>query len=121
MKNMNTNSKVVLTSISAFASLSCLSIPGFNILVPLVLWLVWRDEDPEFGSAAKVIVNSQISWSIWLIISLLLCFLLTFVLIGFILIWIMPLLWIIFTIRQAVKMSNGDYSYKMPMTISFLK
>lgn len=118
---MNTNSKVVITSVSAFASLLTGTFPGVNVIAPLILWLVWKDEDPEFNAAGKVILNSQISWLIWLLISFFVCGILTFILIGFILMWLLPLLWIIFTIMQTVRMSNGDYSYKMPMTISFLK
>lgn len=119
MKNMNTNSKVVLTAVSPFTML--LGLPVFNIIVPLILWLVWKDEDPELNTAGKAILNSQISWFIWLIIAFAIGVPLAFILIGFVIIGITLLLWLIFTIIQAVKMSNGDYSYKMPMTISFLK
>lgn len=118
---MTTNSKVVITSISAFAALFSGTIPGLNVLAPLILWLVWKDEDPEFSAAAKVILNSQLSWCIWIVIGFVIGFALTVILIGFVLMFVMPLLWIIFTIMQAVRMSNGDYSYKMPLTISFLK
>lgn len=118
---MNTNSKVVITAISPLATLLSLGIPGLNVIAPLILWLVWKDEDPELNAAGKVILNSQISWCIWTIIGIAIGFALTVILIGFVIVLVMPLLWLIFTIMQAVRMSNGDYSYKMPMTISFLR
>lgn len=118
---MNTNSKVVITAVSPLATLLSMGIPGLNIIAPLILWLVWKDEDPELNAAGKVILNSQISWFIWLVIAFAIGIPLSFILIGIVIIVVMFLLWLIFTIMQAVKMSNGNYSYKMPMTISFLK
>lgn len=111
----------MLTAVSPFATILSMGSPGLNVIAPLILWLVWKDEDPELNAAGKVILNSQISWLIWLIIGYTIGIVLTVILIGFVIIGITLLLWLIFTIMQAVKMSNGDYSYKMPMTISFLK
>jgi hypothetical protein len=36
-------------------------------------------------------------------------------------IWIVPSLWIIFSIVQCLRVINGDSNYVMPCTIKFLK
>lgn len=92
-----------------------------NFIAPLILWLVWKKDLPQVDQPAKNVINSQISWTIWVTISYIVCGILTLVLIGFLIIWIVPLLWLIFSIVHLVKMSNGDTHYVMPMTIKFLK
>lgn len=65
----------------------------------------------------KNILNAQISWTIYTIISLLSIF----ALVGFVLAPVVIIAWIVLTIISAVKAANGDYEYVMPFTITFLK
>lgn len=118
---MDTNNKAIITAISPFASLLSASFPGLNIIAPLICWLIWKDEDPAMERIGRNILNSQISWGIWLLISSVVFGILCLIFVGFLFIWIMPLLWVIFTIIQAVKVANRDYDYVMPLTIRFLK
>lgn len=91
------------------------------VVVPLVLWLVWKDQYPRIDRVGKHVLNGQISWCIWMIIASVISGILMFILIGWLTIWIAPLLWLIFTIIQAVKISNGEDNYEMPLTITFLR
>lgn len=65
----------------------------------------------------KNVLNGQLSWSLYSLIGALLYF----VLIGFVIVPIISLLWLIFSIVNAVKVANGRLDYVMPFTIRFLK
>ena len=118
---MNKDTKLVILAVSPLSTL-LLIIPGLNILVPFVLWLTWKDEEASVDQLGRNILNAQLSWFIWMILSLLICVPLCLVFIGFILIWgIVLVLWLVFTIIQAISVSNGNYDYVMPATIRFLK
>jgi hypothetical protein len=97
------------------------TIPILNIIAPLIVWLWWRDKDQFIDRAGRSILNSQISWTIWLALSHIICGVLTLILIGWLIIWIVRSLWAIFTIVQCLKVINGDSNYVMPCTIKFLK
>jgi uncharacterized Tic20 family protein len=93
-----------------------LGIPFGNVLGPLVLWLVKRDEDPFVDSCGKESVNFQISMTIYMVIS----FLLMFIFIGFFMIIAVMVINIVYTIIAAIKASEGT-SYTYPFTIRFIK
>ncbi len=118
---MSPETKSTLLGLSPLSSLVSGTIPGLNIIVPLVLWLVWKDENPQLAQIGKNILNSQISWTIWIIIATAISLVLVLILIGVVLIYVAPILWLIFTIINAVKVCNGETNYVMPMTITFLK
>jgi uncharacterized protein len=92
-------------------------VPLGNILGPLIVWLVKRAEMPMVDEHGKESLNFQITVVIAMLVSGMLCF----VLIGFVLFPIVYLVALILTIMAAVKVSNGDYSYKYPLTIRLLK
>jgi uncharacterized Tic20 family protein len=91
--------------------------PLGNLLGPLIVWLVKRAEMPMVDEHGKESLNFQITVVIAMLVSGMLCF----VLIGFVLFPIVYLVALILTIMAAVKVSNGDYSYKYPLTIRLLK
>jgi uncharacterized Tic20 family protein len=93
-----------------------LGIPFGNILGPLIVWLIKRDEDPFVDLCGKESLNFQISMTIYLAISVVLMFLF----IGFFLVIILMILNIVYTIIAAIKASEGD-SYSYPFTIRFIK
>lgn len=91
-------------------------IPLGNIIVPLVIWLIKKEESPFVDFHGKEVLNFQIS----LIIYFAIAFILIFVLIGlpmFIALWVFSL---IIVIMAAIKANDGQY-YKYPLTIRFIK
>ncbi|TDM14331.1 DUF4870 domain-containing protein [Macrococcus bovicus] len=87
-----------------------------SILVPIVLWLVKRDQSAYVDAQGKAYLNFGISYFIWLTIS----GLLMFVLIGFITTPIIGTAYLIFNIIGVVKANEGIV-YKPFGTIPFLK
>lgn len=92
-------------------------LPSFgNIIGPLILWLVKKDQDPLVDATGKAVLNFQISVTIYGII----CSLLIFIGIGIVLLPILAIVTIIYTIIGALKANDGQV-YKYPFTIQFLK
>lgn len=118
---MDTSSKATIVSLSGFSSMFFGSIPGLNIIVPLILWQVWKGNDPALDAPAKNVVNFQISWTIWLVLSGMVCYVLMFVLIGFVLVFVAPVLWFVLTFLQTLRYANGRQDYVPWGTIRFLK
>ena len=87
-----------------------------HVLVPLAIWLIKRADNPEIDATGKEVLNFQISFSIYFLIAGALCW----ILIGFLILPIFLIIWLICTILAAVRTSNGE-SYRYPMTIRFLK
>ena len=87
----------------------------FGFIVPLVVWLVKKDDSPYLGRQSAEALNFQIT----MLIAYVACMILTGVLIGALL---LPLVWIfnlIMCILAAVKTNNGE-EYKYPMTIRLI-
>lgn len=93
-----------------------LGIPLGNILGPLVLWLVKKDQDALVDATGKEVLNFQISASIYGIV----CILLALAVIGFILLPILIIAVIVYTIIGAIKANEGQL-YRYPFTIRFIK
>lgn len=96
--------------------LGFIGIPLGNILGPLVLWLIKKEEDPLVDATGKEVLNFQISASIYGIV----CVLLAFVVIGFILLPILLIAVVIYTIIGAIKANEGQL-YRYPFIIRFIK
>ncbi len=91
-------------------------IPFGNLLGPLIVWLVKRDESPLVDREGKESLNFQISMSIYAIVS----FLFIVLFIGIPMLVIVGLVDLILTIVATVKTANGE-SYVYPLTIRFLR
>ena len=109
---LSSNQWAVITHLSALAGLV---LPVGNILAPLVLWLVKKTEIPSLDQVGKDVLNFQISWSIYLLLS----GLSMFFCIGVVLLPIAAIAWLVFLILGAIKASNGE-RYNFPLTIKFL-
>ena len=96
--------------------LAGLVVPFGNVLGPLVVWLIKRDESSLVDREGKEALNFQISMTIYAMISAVLIFLL----IGLVLLPVVGILDLVFTIVAAVKTANGE-QYRYPLTIRFLK
>jgi len=101
-----------------FCQLSTLAgyvMPFGNIVGPLVVWMIKKDEYPLVDDQGKEALNFQISITIWMIISLLLCF----VLVGIPILIGLGIFDLIVTIIAAVQANSGNY-YRYPLTIRFI-
>jgi len=87
-----------------------------GIIVPIVLWQTQKDKMPALDAHGKMVVNWMISVTIYAIASILLMF----VLIGFLTIFVVGALGIIFPIIGGIKANNGEL-WQYPLTIKFLK
>lgn len=114
--NKPDSSKVILTAVAPLISILT---GGFivSVIAPMVCWLIWKDRDPMVNRVGKNVLNGQLSWCLYILIGALLCF----VLIGLFIVPIISLLWLIFSIVNAVKVANDRLDYVMPFTIRFLK
>ncbi|MCZ6614565.1 MAG: DUF4870 domain-containing protein [Chloroflexi bacterium] len=91
-------------------------IPLGNILGPLIIWLMKREESPFIDAHGKEALNWQISATIYFIVS----FALAFVLIGFVLLPALLVFDIIIVIIATVRANSGQ-AYRYPLTIRFIK
>lgn len=87
-----------------------------NVLGPLVVWLIKRNDSKEVERHGLESMNFQLSVAIYLTIA----FLLIFVGIGFVLYPVIAILALIFTIQAGIKASRGEF-YKYPFTIRFFQ
>ncbi len=110
---MTQNTKLALTAASGLL-VSLISLPA--VVGPLICMLVWK-EDSVVESFAKARINTQISWLIWVLLAALSCF----VLVGFVVLPILVIAWLVCSIIDIVKASSGDTSFRFPLTIDFLK
>ncbi len=99
------------------AALSGFVIPFGNLVGPLIVWLLKRAEMPMVDRHGKESLNFQIT----VLIAFMICIPLCFILIGFALMAVVGFGALILTIMAAVKVSNGDFDYKYPLTIRLLK
>ena len=95
------------------AALAGFLVPFGNIIGPLVIWLIKRNEMPMVDRHGKEALNFQITVSI----AFLICVPLMFVLIGIPLMFVVGIGALILTIMAAVKVSGGDFEYKYPFAI----
>ena len=98
------------------SALSGFIIPFGNLIVPIIIWSMKKDEMPMVEAHGKEVINFQISFTIWMIISGILIVLL----IGFALLILLAVLQVVFVIIGALKADSGQL-YKYPMTIQFIK
>jgi uncharacterized protein len=112
----------VLMHISSLAIfLSAIGIPILNILAPLILWLVKRDEYPEITPHAKAVLNFQITLTLFVGIPLMiLTFTIILAVITVPLGIIALLLSVWFTIQGAIKANEGVV-YQYPFSYQFIK
>lgn len=100
-----------LLALSAF-----LGVPLGNILGPLIMWLIKKDEMPLVDVEGKKALNFQISMTIYFIGSFILCF----VLIGFLFLAALVIMELVLVVIASVKAHNNE-SFDYPLTIKFLR
>ena len=90
--------------------------PFGNVIVPLVLWLIKKDEMPLVEREGKKSVNFQISITIYTVVA----FILVFVLIGLPLLLAIGVFDFVVIILAAIRTNKGE-DYHYPLSIRFIK
>ena len=91
-------------------------IPFGNLIGPLIVWLMKRNEMPFVDDQGKESLNFQITVFIAVIVSVLAML----VLIGFVLIFVVGIGALVLTIMAGIKANNGE-TYRYPFTLRLLK
>ena len=94
-----------------------------HIIGPLLIWLLKRDESNEIDEHGKESLNFQISMFIYTSVLGVVCFILMFVLVGFLLLPLFAVLFladIVLVIIASLKASDGQL-YRYPLTIRLIK
>jgi uncharacterized Tic20 family protein len=112
-RDKDVNQQAMFIQLSAFAGYV---IPFGTVIVPVILWVIWRDKDPYLNEMGREAVNFQLSMILYYIISFLLCF----IIIGFLLITAAFIFHFTFIVIGAMQASRGA-SYRYPMVIRFIK
>ncbi len=105
----NDRNLAMIAHLSAFAGTV---FPFGNLLGPLAVWLAKRDESDFVGAHALEALNFQITMTLAGIASAILCI----VLIGFILLPIIAIAWVVLTIMASIKANEGK-EYRYPFTL----
>lgn len=113
-ENQNANTWAMFCHLSALALF--IGVPFGNIIAPLIIWLIKKDEFAFVDEQGKESLNFQISMTIYGAISGILCI----ILIGLVLLPIVLVADIVLIIIAAVKVNEGE-SYRYPFTIRFIK
>ena len=80
------------------------------------------DADAEVADYARRRLNVAISWTIWFYASLLVCGLHVFLmLLGFMSIFVLGIWWVIACIKDLLRASSEDTSYRFGLTIPFIR
>lgn len=90
-------------------------VPMGNIIGPLVVWLIKKEEYPLVDDQGKEALNFQISITIYVFASIILSLLI----IGIFLLIAVVIFDLVATIIAAIKANEGNY-YRYPMTIRFI-
>ncbi len=96
-------------------SLSGLIIPFGSLLGPLVVWLVKKDTMPFVADQGKEALNFNITVAIAAIVS----GILTLVLIGFLLLAVVAVGWLVLTILATIEANKG-VAYRYPFTLRLI-
>ena len=91
-------------------------VPFGNILGPLVVWLVKKDEYAFVDDQGKEALNFQISITIYSLVS----GILILALIGIVLLIAVIIFSVVMTVIAAIKANGGEY-YRYPLTIRLVK
>jgi uncharacterized Tic20 family protein len=91
-------------------------IPFGSIIGPLIIWQIKKNEMPFVDDQGKEALNFQITMAIAVIV----CIVLMLILIGFLLIWIVGIVDLIFIVIAAISANNGQ-AYRYPLNLRLIK
>lgn len=115
----------MLCHLSALSA--CLGVPFGNVLGPLIVWQIKKNEIPSVDVHGKAALNFQITFTLASLAAGTITFLLVLMCIGWLLlplliglISIMSIGWLVFTIIASIKASNGE-TYQYPWSLTLIK
>ena len=111
----------MLCHISALAGF--IGIPFGNIIGPLIIWQIKKNEFPSVDIHGKAALNFQITVTLAAFISAASAFVLSFFCVGYLLIPLVllaVLAGMVFAIIAGIKASNGE-DYKYPWSLELVK
>jgi len=91
------------------------AIPFGNIIAPLIIYLMKKDQSQFVADQARESLNFQISMTIYAIVS----GVLVLILVGFLLLAALFVAGIVLTIIASVKAANGE-AYRYPLTLRLI-
>lgn len=94
------------------AALAGFVIPFGSIIGPLVVWLIKKDESSFVDRQGKEALNFQIT----MLIAFLVCIVLAFILIGFLLMALVVIFDLIMIVLAAIKASEGE-EFRYPIAL----
>jgi uncharacterized Tic20 family protein len=112
---MNENEERRWAMFAHIGTFSSMIVPLGNIIAPIVIWQLKKNESPFVVEQAKESLNFQITLMIYAVISLLL----VFIIIGFFLIFALVIFSLIIVIVAGVKANDGEH-YRYPMTLRLI-
>ncbi len=116
MTTSNTSEANLWNMLCHLSSLAGFVIPFGNLIAPIVIWAIKKNEIPSVDIHGKESINFQITVTIASIIAAVLCL----VIIGFVLLPIILVAWIVLVIIASMKANNGE-SYTYPFSIRLIK
>ena len=106
---------------SALAGL--IGVPFGNVLGPLIVWQMKKDEIPSVTEHGKAAVNFQLTVTIAAIATIIAAVILSLILIGFLLIPVAVIIGIcgfVFAVIAGIKANEG-HEYRYPYSFKFIK
>lgn len=107
---LSENSYMMLMHLSQFAGL-LLPLAGF--VVPIIMWIINKDNNLNVDLHGKNIVNCMISYTLYAIV-------LSVTVVGIPIAILLGVLYVIFVIMASVRANNGVF-WKYPLIIQFIK
>lgn len=103
--------------IAHFSALAAFIVPPVGcVLGPLLVWLLKREHSAFVTEAAKEAMN----FNILVLVGSVICVLLVFVFIGFLLLAALFVFWLVMTVVAGIKASEGVH-YKYPVSLRLVK
>ena len=91
-------------------------VPFGNVIGPLLVWQIKKNEMPSIEAHGKEALNFQISMAIYCIVAAIL----TIIVIGIALLFALAVFGLVCTIMAGLKANNGEL-WRYPLTIRLLK
>jgi uncharacterized Tic20 family protein len=89
-------------------------IPFANFVIPLVIWILKKDEAPDIDRCGREVLNFNVT----MLIAFAVAWLLTLVLVGFLLLVVLWVYGLVVTIIAAVRTNDGQH-YRYPLCLRF--
>ena len=117
MAKMDEKQERIWAMVCHLSAFAIFIIPFFgNIIGPLVIWLIKKEESPLVDDQGKESLNFQISFTIYCLVSLLL----SIIVIGIVFLIALGIMFFVLVIIAAVKANDGE-KFRYPLTIRLVK